>query len=231
MKKNKVAEVFSKLLSALKLDGLAVAAGAEPTDIGKLDAAFLKVAMLVSALDGNVTDEELAAFERLAKECRGYNEESSRKVFMDGIRAAGYIELYSRFASVDNCLEAFSKEAFAILPGSFVGGSDADIRRAFVMWTAMAMSDGDYSDVERQAIAALAQEVGVRIEALVASDGSLTCNFAPALAIAYAKGATRRAETCFTKDFFARVEALVAKLDGDASDAAAKELQDLIAHG
>ena len=227
-----IKEGISKLLTALKFDGLAVAAGAEPADIGRLDAAFLKVAMLVSALDGNVTGDELAAFERLAKECRGYNAESSRKIFTDGIRAAGYIELYSRFASVEDRLEAFTEEAFAILPGSFVGGGDADIRRAFVMWTAMAMSDGDYSDVERRAIAALAQEVGVRIEALVASDGSLAYGYSPAFAIAYAKGATRRAGTCFTKDFLARAEALVGKLEGaETSEAAARELRDLIVNG
>ena len=229
MKKNVIAEGISKLLAALKFDGIAVAVGSE---IGILDAAFLKVAMLVSALDGNVTAEELAAFERLAKKCRGYNAAKSREVFLEGVRAAGYIELYARFASDKEKLAAFLDEAFGILPGSFVGGSDADIRRAFVMWTAMAMSDGDYSDIERKAIAALAQEVGVRIESLVASDGCLAGGYSPAFAIAYAKGATRRAANCFTKDFLARAEELVGRLNRAATaESAAKELQDLIVNG
>lgn len=229
MKKNAIAEGISKLLAALRFDGLAVAAGVE---IGRLDAAFLKVAMLVSALDGSVTAEELAAFERLAKKCRGYNAAKAKKVFMEGVRAAGYIELYSRFASDKEKLEAFLDEAFEILPGSFTGGSDADIRRAFVMWTAMAMSDGDYSDIERKAIAALAQEVGVRIESLLSSDGNLAYGYSPALAIAYVKGAARRSAKCFTKDFLARAEELIGRLNrAGASEAAAKELQDLIVNG
>ena len=232
MKKGAIAERIQRLLGGLKCEFLADA-GREPDQIGKADAAVLKAAMSIAALDGCVSDAELAGFERLARKCRGYSAESAKQVFREGLRTAGYIELAARTLSAKELLTVFTGEVEKILPPSFALWEQKGVRRAFVMWIAMAMSDGDYSPIERKAIAAFAKIVSQRLSTLSASTAQLQCGFAASFVAASGVpgGAVAEVEI-LPSAFFARAEGLIAKLGRDATaDQAARDLKSLILNG
>ena len=232
MKKGAIAERIQRLLGGLKCDIL-VGAGREPDQIGKADAAVLKAAMAIAALDGCVSDAELAGFERLARKCRGYSAESAKQVFRDGLRSAGYIELAARTLSAKELLAVFTDEVEKILPPTFALWGQRDVRRAFVMWIAMAMSDGDYSPIERKAIVAFTKIVSQRLSALSESTVQLQFGIASSFAAASSvpSGAMTEMEI-LPAAFFARAEGLLAKLGRAATaDQAAKDLKSLILNG
>lgn len=148
--------IFADMVNALS--ALKFARARDPK-LSKLDFGVLKVAMMVAALDGEVQPQEVEAFGVLAKKCRGYGEKSFRDVRESAFRSAGYIALLAQHGTRDELLSAFLAEALAALPDGFAYGNLADVRRAFVTWIALGVSDGNYSDVERSAIEALRREL------------------------------------------------------------------------
>lgn len=231
MKSGMIVERVQKLLTGLKFEFLADI-GRAPTKMGRHDSAVLKVAMMVSALDGHVTDKELKAFERLAKECRGYTAEDAKRVFREGLKSAGYIELAARTLGLKELITLFVEEAEAIVPNGFVFGNAREVRRAFVMWMAMAMSDGEFSAVERKAIKEFAAIVSMRVETVQRSNATLHRGFAPAFAMAYANNKDILQGSVLPPEFFKKAEELIARLGRDAaSPTALKELKKLILDG
>lgn len=113
--------------------------------------AILKVAYLLSAIDGEVAESERATFDRLAARCRDIDVDESKDV----IRSAQ--------ASVEKLLKAYKDKKASPLAvfmcevkevcdwSAFVRNS-ALVRKAFVMWMAMVMADGVFADVEQRAI-------------------------------------------------------------------------------
>ena len=113
--------------------------------------AILKVAYLLSAIDGEVAESERATFDRLATRCRDIDVDESKDV----IRSAQ--------ASVEKLLKAYKDKKASPLAvfmcevkkvcdwSAFVRNS-ALVRKAFVMWMAMVMADGVFADVEQRAI-------------------------------------------------------------------------------
>jgi len=122
----------------------------------RVDLGVLKVAFMVAALDGDVTEAEYKAFDLLAKKCRGYTPKAADEALADAMHAAGYLMLLSKRVKKDSELvPAFMDEARKALPDGFAYLSLEDIRRAIVTWIAMGLSDGDYSARERKCIEAL----------------------------------------------------------------------------
>lgn len=113
--------------------------------------AILKVAYLLSAIDGEVAESERATFDRLAARCRDIDVDESKDV----IRSAQ--------ASVEKLLKAYKDKKASPLAvfmcevkkvcnwSAFVRNS-ALVRKAFVMWMAMVLADGVFADVEQRAI-------------------------------------------------------------------------------
>jgi len=113
--------------------------------------AILKVAYLLSAIDGEVAESERAMFDRLAARCRDVDVDEAKEV----IRSAQ--------ASVEKLLKAYKGKKASPLAvfmcevkkvcawSAFVRNS-ALVRKAFVMWMAMVMADGVLADVEQRAI-------------------------------------------------------------------------------
>lgn len=229
MKTGFIASHIQKILNGFKFESLADI-GRPPAFFGKVDAGVLQVAMAIAALDGQVTDSELEAFEKLAKKCRGYNAESVKAVFREGLRIAGYLELASRVFSAKELQAEFLEEAKRLLPDKFISEDFPLIRRAFVMWIAMAMSDGTYSPTERTAILGLAKYVkdclNERSE-LNARRQSLS----PSFAVAYREGGVMSCPL-FSKQFFERAESLIAKLNsGTPTARAVADLKNFILKG
>ena len=194
----------------------------------RTDFGVFKVALMVAALDGEVTDAEYRALDALAKKCRGYTPKAAAKALDEAMRSAGYLMLLSRRAKDAVLVSAFVEEAQAALPYGFAFFSTEDVRRAVVTWVAMGMSDGDYSARERKCIEALRKlfaelKVG-RVEAEASANGPFRVSpaYRPVPGCAPCDDSC-----CVSRDFVKRVEQLVAQY-GDTAEAA-KELKDLIA--
>ena len=194
----------------------------------RTDFGVLKVAFMVAALDGEVTDAEYNAFDALAQKCRGYTPKAAATALDEAMRSAGYLMLLSRRAADEDLVKAFIAEAQAALPMGFAYLSIEDVRRAVVTWIAMGMSDGDYSAREQACIEALRKHFAELKVLRVQAEEEQWLAMAPVFRQAMSASASRKATVeLVSRDFVTRVEQLVAKY-GDTA-AAAKELGDLIA--
>lgn len=150
---------FTKMLAAVADTLGAISLGGKRGDerLAALDRGVLTVALLLAALDGTVLPEEYAAFESLAKKCRGATAKNVRALLDKVLHDAGYLMAMAQVGvySVKERLAVFVKLAEEALPGGFADGSLADVRRAFALWTTMGVSDGTFSGVERAALEGL----------------------------------------------------------------------------
>ena len=193
----------------------------------RTDFGVLKVAFMVAALDGEVTDAEYKAFDALAKKCRGYTPKAAETALDEAMRSAGYLMLLSKRAKDEALVKAFVAEAQAALPMGFAYLSVEDVRRAVVTWIAMGMSDGDYSVRERKCIEALRKLFAELKVSRIQAEEEQWLQMAPAFRQAYAPGVRNRTVELVSRDFVKRVERLVAQY-GDSAEAS-KKLGELIA--
>ena len=193
----------------------------------RTDFGVLKVAFMVAALDGEVTDAEYKAFDALAKKCRGYTPKTAETALDEAMRSAGYLMLLSKRAKDEALVKAFVAEAQEALPLGFAYLSVEDVRRAVVTWIAMGMSDGDYSARERKCIEALRKLFAELKVSRIQAEEEQWLQMAPTFRQACAPGARSRTVELVSRDFVKRVEELVAQY-GDSAEAS-KELRDLIA--
>ena len=195
-------------------------------EIGRTDLGVIKVAFMVAALDGEVSDAEYAAFDALAKKCRGYTPEAAAAALDEAMRSAGYLLLLSKRATDDALVKAFIREAEAALPDGFAYCSIQDIRQAVVSWIAMGLSDGDYSARERACIEALRKNFAELKVTRQKEDDLRWMALGPAYGLAYDQADSGAVVELVTRDFVARVEELVAQY-GDSAEAT-KELETLM---
>lgn len=134
--------------------------------MNRSELAVLRVSMLVAALDGDVCPDELREFERLARECEGFAKEEVDRAFAETLRSAGYVMLLSRVAAREAVLDAFVEEAERILP-MIVDFGRLGIDGAVEIWKKMANADGEFADVEREAIERLERLLNARLQAQV----------------------------------------------------------------
>ena len=135
---------------------------------GKPDFVLLKTMMMLAAIDGEITDDEVDRFRELAATCRGYSGESFETLWDAAVRSAGYLLLQSRFLEKDGLAAAFVAEAEKDFVGEVVLETAAERTRAFDCLERMAAADGDYSEIERAAITALLAKVKTVREKMLA---------------------------------------------------------------
>lgn len=201
---------FAKILSGLKFDYLKE----DDSELGKVDFGVLTVAMMISALDGVIQPSELKAFDKLAQQCRVSDGERAAR-YESALHSAGYMMLISRSgASKRAIVETFVREAEKVLPRGFAGGKAEDIRRAFVIWVTMGLSDGEFCGLERACVEAFCSKAAEIMRRRRDCKESLWRYLNPAFRIACSGGsktsvaAKRVAE--FGEDILVRVERLVA---------------------
>lgn len=119
------------------------------------DAVILKTALMLAAVDGDVSEAEVARFKEFAQMCRGYNDTSFEKLWDKAMRSAGYLYLQSRFLSKEELVAAFVEEAKDDFVDKISMETSEEREDAFKVLEKMAMADGDYSDIERESITAL----------------------------------------------------------------------------
>lgn len=121
--------------------------------------AILEVAFLMTALDGHIDDSERAMFEKLSEQCKWIDVEKSKEV-LEKIGCATNRLLKAKKGKTDaEFISVFMREVGRICDWKQFVRDSSNVRRAFIMWTAMAMSDNDFADIERMALAALAQKM------------------------------------------------------------------------
>lgn len=125
----------------------------------KVDFAILKTMMMLAAVDGDVSPEEIENFKAMAAKCRGYNGESFETLWDQALRSAGYLLLQARLLERDALADVFVKEAEKDFVDELVLDAEDDRTRAFDALVQMASADGDYSAVECACIAALTKRV------------------------------------------------------------------------
>ena len=216
-----------KLVKGFKFKSLGGALGMREK-ISRTDLGILKVAFMIAALDGEVTDAEYDAFDLLAKKCRGYTPELAAEALNSAMRSAGYLILLSKRVDDAKLVQAFLAEAKAALPDGFAYLSVEDVRRAVITWIVMGLSDGEYSRRERKCIEALrklfAELKVMRIKQDEERWLALSTDFRQAYGMQTAV-LNGRVEL-ITKDFTARVAELVEQY-GDSREAQ-KELREMI---
>lgn len=188
--------------------------------LGKLDLAVLQVALMIAALDGKILKKETESFLALAMKCRGASAKAVKEAYESALRAAGYIAVLVQVEEEGKVLEAFVDEVVKAMPENFLMAHPEDVRRAFVIWTAMAMSDGEYSGIERKAIDALIKRFVVIKTKIFKDKIDRAMAMSPAFRTAYGKPETNRDEIRLLPDgFLEEVEKKLAKAkDGDIED-------------
>lgn len=200
--------------------------------LSKADFGILKVAFMVAALDGEVSEAEYKAFDLLAKKCRGYTPRAAAVALDEALHSAGYLMLLSKRVKKDSDLVvAFRQEAMKALPEGFAYLGLEDVRRAIVTWIAMGLSDGDYSVRERLCIEALRKCFAELKTMKLQQDDerwmALSSDFRQVSVIG--RPASRSHLELVSKNFVAGVESLIRQY-GDSKDGA-KLLRDLVANG
>ena len=133
------------------------------------DFVLLKTMMMLAAMDGEIADDEVDRFKELAAKCRGYNGESFETLWDAAIRSAGYLLIQSRFLDQEGLVAAFVAEAEKDFVSEVVQETAAERIRAFDFLDRIAMADGDYSEIERDAIVALVKRVRAVREKMLAA--------------------------------------------------------------
>lgn len=124
-----------------------------------VDFATLKTAMMLAALDGDVSPEELASFREMASNSKGCTPKSFAKLWDEALRSTGYLLVQSKILTGDELVALFVSEAKESFVGEVSAEVSAERQHAFDVLAEMAAADGDFSEVERKAIAALEDAV------------------------------------------------------------------------
>lgn len=134
-----------------------------------VDFVTLKTAMMLAALDGEVTEKELESFREMAATCKGCTPKSFAKLWEEALRSTGYLLIQSKILSGEDLVALFVREAEHAFVGEVSAEVSAERQHAFDILAEMAAADGDFSAVERQAIDALKKSVADYRQRLVSS--------------------------------------------------------------
>jgi len=196
----------TKMFSSIKLGG-------KNPKLSRLDFGILEVAMMVAALDGKILDSEYESFMTLAKKCRGYTAANADKCLDAALRKGGYLMVIAKVGGYTEKqrIDAFVDLAVETMPRGFVDGELSDLRRAFVLWVAMGVSDGEFSDIERKAIDALQDRFAQVMLARAMDEEQRWIALVPSLQSIDDKPGKHKI-TLLEKDFLDKAEALVKDL-------------------
>jgi len=200
--------------------------------ISQADLGILKVAFMVAALDGDVTEKEYEAFDLLAKKCRGVEPTDAAAALAEAMHSAGYLMLLSKRVKKDTELvAAFIDEAKKALPDGFAYLSLEDVRRAIIIWIAMGLSDGDYSARERRCIEALRKLFAELKTMKIQQDDERWMALSGHIhKVGFVGGVVSRSRLeLVSRNFVSGVESLIRQY-GDSSDGA-RLLRDLVKNG
>ena len=107
--------------------------------------AVVRAVMMLAAVDGEIDKEELSLYRELAERMRGGNAAEFDALWAESVKGMAYIGFLSEMLEPEDLVREFVREV-----GNGLGADDiAALER-------MAEADGDYSQIERDCVAALA---------------------------------------------------------------------------
>lgn len=117
--------------------------------------AVFKAMMMLAAVDGEISREELSLYRKLSEEFRDKLAAMFENLWEDSVRAMAYIGFLSEMLSPEELVLEYVRETSM----SFATGVGAESRRRVLLaLEQMAAADGDYSRIERDCIRALAKK-------------------------------------------------------------------------
>lgn len=120
---------------------------------------ILKIAMLISALDGHVDDVEYDVFQQLLASCRFVSSVKVLDVFSETKRIAMKLAHLANNGNEDVLLDEFMRQVDSFCVWKSFVMNEVLMHQAIAMWTAMALADMDYCSVERKAIRLLQERI------------------------------------------------------------------------
>lgn len=110
------------------------------------ESAVLKALMMLAAVDGEISKEEMALYRTLAQESRGTDAATFDDRWERSVRAMAFVGFLSEMLQPEEIVREYVREAGRIP------------RRCIAALEQMASADGDYSRIERACVSALAKE-------------------------------------------------------------------------
>ena len=111
---------------------------------GELGRAVFRAVMMLAAVDGEISKDELAYYRELAERMRGRNADGCDALWAESVKGMAYIGFLSEMLEPEDLVREFVREV-----GKGLGADDiATLER-------MAAADGNYSRIERDCVAAL----------------------------------------------------------------------------
>ena len=130
---------------------------------GERDESFgfvvLKTLLRLSAVDGEIAKEELAAFRDLTAEYRAGDQEGFDRMWSEALQGASYLGFLSELLPPEGIVGEFVSESEADFIARARAASPEERTRAFAALERMAEADGVYSKIERSCIGALAKKM------------------------------------------------------------------------
>ena len=117
--------------------------------------AVLKTLLRLSAVDGEIAKEELAAFRELTAEYRAGNQEGFDQMWCEALQGASYLGFLSELLPPEGIISEFVRESEADFIAGARAASPEERTRAFAALERMAEADGVYSQIERSCITSL----------------------------------------------------------------------------
>jgi len=115
----------------------------------------LKTMMLLAAVDGNISRDEMTRFWECAREiCPAAGEELD-SLWKASLCSAGYLSLQAKIDDVDACTAEFMRLIEESLVKKLKRSTASVRRRAIACIESMAKADGDFSKVEKSCVRAL----------------------------------------------------------------------------
>lgn len=127
---------------------------------GTSDNGVCDVMIYVAAVDGKLLPEEVEAYRVLAAKRSGAAAEDVELCLHRALRNAGYLLALASSGAADENerIRVFVEESLKVLPRNFTASLE-DVRFAVLLWTSIAIADGDYDGIEMRALKALKERL------------------------------------------------------------------------
>ena len=149
----KIEELIKKIVEFIP-------AGASATPTSRdLEFGLLRAMMMIAAVDGEITKNEIACFWQRAKQCPDIDPVALNEAWRSALTSAGYLAMQSLLMTRDELVAEFLR----VVDNDFVKRlipAPHDVRKsAYKCLKAVAEADGDYSEIEKACISALVLHV------------------------------------------------------------------------
>ena len=153
-----------------KIAGLFSAGRKASPETVAVNLALLRAMMMLAAVDGVITKDELSCFWRRVRQCEGVDAETLEQTWRSALSSAGLLAMQSMLLSREGLVAEFLRE----IEGDFVQkllAVDSSARKdAYRCLQAVAEADGDCQEIERACISALVARVRDAWESKVVSE-------------------------------------------------------------